>query len=74
MEIERINHIPEIMKRKRWDRQTFIREAQYHARLSWPSAAKWADGSTEVELDTLERLAVWLGLPKDEILESRPKK
>jgi len=70
MAIVRVNHYPEIAKRKGWTRKEAIRQAVFGARLSWPTAAKWADGSTEVELDSLERMAIWLNVKKDQLLES----
>lgn len=71
MSIVRINHVPQIIKKRGMTRSQFIKEAQYHADISWPTAAKIADGETDIQLDTLERLAAWLGLSKDDILESR---
>ena len=73
VEIKRVNHFPDIMKQNGWDREEAIRQSMYHARLSWPSAAKWADGETDVDLITLERMAAWLKLGKDDLLETKLK-
>jgi hypothetical protein len=71
MRITRINHTPKIIKKLGWNRTKFIREAQYKAELSWPAAAKYADGRTDVDLTSLERVAALLNVGKDDILETR---
>lgn len=68
--ITRINHFPEIAKKRKWDRKESIRQIIHFTGLSWPSAAKWADGDPNVDLDTLERIQVWLGVSKDDLIES----
>ena len=71
MQITRINHTPRIIKRLGWDRKKFIREATYHAELSRPTAAKYADGHTDLYLASLERVAALLRVGKDEVLETK---
>ena len=71
MVVSRINHFPEIAQKKKWDRPEAIRQLMYHCKLSWPTAAKWADGDTDVDLAGLERIAAWLSVSKDELLETK---
>ena len=71
MRITRINHTPKIIKKLGWSRTKFIREAQYKAELSWPAAAKFADGRTDVNLESLERIAAMLNVGKDDVLETK---
>lgn len=68
MKVKRVNKTPSIMRKLGMNRRQFIKRAQKEADLAWPTAAKWADGRTDVDLDSLERLSVWLGLSKDELL------
>ena len=61
MTVVRTNHIPQIIKQRKMTRANFIREAMYHAEISWPTAAKIADGDTDImlEFDPIARSSVY---------------
>jgi transcriptional regulator with XRE-family HTH domain len=70
MTIKRINHVPELCKKKGWSKSRFVREAMYHTPISDTTLEKAFSGETDLSLDTVEQLAKLFNVMKDEILES----
>ena len=71
--ITRINHVRQLCDKRGWDRKTALREITYHANVTRPTAERAYNGETELELDTIEKLAALFGVTKEEVLESRFK-
>jgi hypothetical protein len=71
MAITRINHIPELCKKKKLAKKDFLHEAGYITRLSRPTLEKAFNGDTDLDYDTVERLAWFFDVPLNEVLESR---
>lgn len=68
--IERINHVATLCKKKGWDKDMFIREGMHKTTCSFRTLFRAYDGETELSMDTVEQLAKFFNVTKDEVLES----
>jgi hypothetical protein len=69
-EITRINHVPEILKRRKMSVADFVHEAGYKTRLSRPTLYNAANGKP-IDYETAEKLAWFFSVKPHDILESK---
>lgn len=69
--ITRINHVRQLCDKRGWDRLTALREITYHAFVTRVTAERAYNGSTELKLDTVEKLAALFGVTPQDVLETR---
>ena len=71
-QITRVSHVRKLCDKAGWkDRKQAIRELMYRANITRNTAEKAYEGSTELDLDTVEKLAAAFKVSKDSVLESR---
>lgn len=69
LKITRINHVPEILEKRKMSVSDFVHEAGYKTRLSRPTLYKAASGG-DIDYETAEKLAWFFDLKPAQILES----
>lgn len=67
----KINKVSDLCRKRGWDRKRFIKEAEYHAGISRPTAEKAYDGETDLSMDTVIALAKMFKVDFDEVMEIR---
>jgi hypothetical protein len=70
-EADRKNHVPALCEKRKLDKAVFLREAGYLCSLARPTLEKAYRGDTDLEYDTIEKLAWFFDVPTCDILESR---
>ena len=70
LKITRVNHVPEILKRRKMSLSDFLHEAGYQTRLSRPTLYKAARGD-EIDYETAEKLAWFFDVTPADVLESK---
>lgn len=70
MKVTRINHVPDILKKRKMSASDFVTDAGYKTRLSRPVLYDAALGR-EISYDTAEKLAWFFGVKPHEVLESK---
>jgi plasmid maintenance system antidote protein VapI len=68
--VRRINHVPEILKRRRMSVADFVHEVAAATRLSRPTLYNAANGE-EISYETAEKIAWFFGLVPADVLESK---
>lgn len=71
--IRRINHVSELCEqhKPKLDRAEFLSEFQYQMKVSRGAAEKAFDGRTDLAMDVVEKAALFFGVTKEEILETK---
>jgi plasmid maintenance system antidote protein VapI len=69
-EVRRINHVPEILKKRKMAVADFVHEVSAATRLSRPTLYDAANGKDNMSYETAEKLAWFFGLTPADILES----
>lgn len=69
-EIERINHVKDLCKKKGWDKDMFIRQGMAGTTCSFRTLFRAYDGETVLSMETVEQIAKLFNVGKDDVLES----
>ncbi len=65
----RINKVKRLADEKGWSRPKFLLELQYNTGLSRTTLSKAYDGATDLDLDTIIKLAKFFGVQFKDVLE-----
>jgi hypothetical protein len=69
--VKRVNHVPALCKARKMEKADFLREAAYMCNLARPTLEKAHRGDTDLEYDTIEKLAWFFEVSTGEVLESK---
>jgi Cro/C1-type helix-turn-helix DNA-binding protein len=68
--VKRLNHVPDILKRRRMSTADFVHEVSAATRLSRPTLYDAANGK-DISYETAEKIAWFFGLVLADVLESK---
>jgi len=69
--VTRVSHVQKLCEKKKISRQDFVRDVAYLTRLSRPTLEKAYNGSTDLDLDVIEKLAWFFEVDTSEVIESK---
>lgn len=70
-EVSRINHIAELCRKNKMSRKDFIYDVGGKMRISRPTLEKAYDGSTDLDLAVVEKIALYFNVSPQDVLETK---